>query len=292
MTIEDRHRAVRRVLWITLVLNVVVAASKYIIGHYFHLLSLAADGLHSSFDGINNLVGLVAMRMAAKPPDNAHPYGYRKFETFAALAIGVSLGALGAGLAWEAVTRLSSQVKPETHVATFAVAIVTLFINFGVASYEGRRGRELGSELLVADAQHTRGDVLVTLAVLLAQVAVAMHAPLLDLAAALAIALFIGWTAYQVISRSVRVLADAASVDREAVAELARAVEGVRAVHNIRSRGPEGHIFVDLHIHVEASLPTGEAHQLAHRVAGKVKEALPGIVEVLVHIEPEGDPED
>jgi cation diffusion facilitator family transporter len=281
-----RERAVRRVLLITLALNLAVAAAKVATGMAFGILSLTADGLHSSLDGLNNVIGLVALSWAHRPPDEGHPYGHRKFETFAALGIGLSLGVLGAGLVREAIARLRTGTAPASHAASFAVALATLGINILVSRYEIRRGRELDSELLIADGQHTRGDVLVTCGVLGALLAVALHQPALDGAIALAIAAFIGYTAYRVIAHNVGVLADAAVLDVAHVTSIARGVDGVRAVHKVRSRGPAGHVFVDLHVQVDPAMPTLDSHALGHRVAAELKRVLPGVVDVLVHVEP------
>jgi cation diffusion facilitator family transporter len=286
-----RERAVRRVLIVTLVLNLAVAGAKVVAGVWFHILSLTADGLHSSLDGLNNVIGLVALGLAGRPPDEGHPYGHRKFETFAALGIGVSLGVLGAGLVREAILRVGSGFAPRTHPITFVVAVTTLLINVLVARYELRRGRELASELLVADAQHTRGDVMVTLGVLAALCAVALHLPALDLVAALAIAAFIAWTAYRVIAQNVSVLADAAVFETERVMSIARAVDGVRSVHKVRSRGAASHVFIDLHVQVDPAMPTLDSHALGHRVAAELKRQLPGVVDVLVHVEPFHSPD-
>jgi cation diffusion facilitator family transporter len=283
-----RARQIRRVVIVTLVLNLAVAGAKVAAGMWFHVLSLTADGLHSSLDGLNNVVALVVLAIAHRPPDEGHPYGHRKFETFAALGLGVSLGLMGAGLLREAFTRVTSGVTPEAHPATFVVAAVTLVVNLAVARYEARRGRELKSELLLADSQHTGSDVLVTLTVITALVAVRLHRPAIDLGAAVAIAAFIGWTAFRIIRKSGRVLADAAVLDPKRITELALRTDGVHACHEVRSRGPEGHVFVDLHMQVEPGMTTQASHALAHQLADTLKRELPGVAEVLVHVEPFG----
>jgi cation diffusion facilitator family transporter len=285
-TSDNNERAIRRVLILTLGLNLLVAAAKLVVGFHFHLLSLTADGLHSTLDGLNNVVGMLMMWAAFRPPDPGHPYGHRKLETFAALAVGVSLGVMGAGLAREALLRARDGVAPHSHPLAFSTAILTLVVNLGVSWYEARRGRELKSPFLLADAQHTRGDVLVTVAVLIALLAVQLKQPLLDVAAALGIAVFIGWTAVGIIRRSLQVLADAVVLDPDRVVEIATSIAGVRGCHKVRSRGMEGHVFVDLHIQVDPDMKTQDSHALGHRVAAEVKDKL-GAADVLVHVEPD-----
>lgn len=283
---DQRAEAVRRVLIVTLLLNLLVAAAKVVAGMSFHVLSLSADGLHSSLDGLNNVVGLVALNLAHRPPDAGHPYGHRKFETFAALGIGVSLGLVGAGLARGAMARLHSAAMPEHSAWTFGIALFTLLVNFAISKYEARRGRELQSEFLVADAAHTRSDMWVTVAVIGALVGVWWHLWWIDLLAAITIAGFIGYTAFQIIRQNLNVLADAAAVSPEQVGQLVNSVAGVKAVHRVRSRGAGGHIFVDLHVQVEPAMPTAASHHLGHQVADVLKAQIPGVADVLVHIEP------
>jgi cation diffusion facilitator family transporter len=286
---EARTQAVRRVLVITLVLNLAVAAAKIGAGVAWHLLGLTADGAHSSLDGLNNVVGLVALWAAAQPPDARHPYGHRKFETFAALGIGLSLGIMGVSLAREAIGRFRTGGTPEGHPAAFAVALGTLLVEGDGEVDEQRRGRALGSELLLADAQHTRGDLLVTGTVIVSLVAVRLGAPLVDMLAALGIAAFIGFTAWRIVVRNLQVLADAVAVNPAEVEALARAEPGVHGCHKVRSRSAAGHVFVDLHVQVDPALPIAEAHALGHRVADSIKRSL-GAAEVLVHVEPFSDP--
>jgi len=283
---DDRTRAVRRVLLITLVLNLAVAFAKVAAGRWFHVLSLTADGLHSTLDGLNNVVGLIAVGLARRPPDEGHPYGHAKFETFAALGVGVSLGILGAGLVREAITRVQASTPSVFHPVLIAVAVATLAINLGVARYETLRGRALRSDFLLADAQHTAGDVLVTLAVLAALGAVWLRRPVVDLAIAFGLAGFIAYNAWRIIARNLNVLADAAAIDPARVIAVARAIDGVRACHRIRSRGPAGQVHLDLHVQVDPAMATADSHALGHRVAAALRAALPDVVDVLVHVEP------
>jgi cation diffusion facilitator family transporter len=287
-----RDRAVARVFWITLAINLAVAVAKVIVGRHFHVLALVADGVHSTLDAGNNVVGLAILARAARPADAGHPYGHRKLESFGALAIGLSLVLVGVGVVRSAIARIGTPSVAEAHPITFIVAIATLAINLATSRYEASRGRALGSELLCADAAHTLGDVFVTASVLAGLVAVRLHYPAADVIAALVIALVIFIQAAKILRTSVRVLADAAALDPEVLRAIATAVEGVRECHHIRSRGPAGYVFVDLHLHVDPSLPTAASHRLGHEVAHRLRAAGLGVIEVMVHVEPHGHEED
>ena len=285
---SDAHfkaAAVKRVLAAVLVLNLLVAGAKLVVGALIHSISMVADGFHSLTDSASNIVGLIGIAWAAAPPDEDHPYGHWKYETFAALLI----GGLLAMTAWEVLrsclVRLTSGGSPEVEPLAFVVMGVTMLINIVVATYEHRKGRELGSDLLRADAAHTRSDVFVSLAVIASLVAAHFGYPQVDVVAALLITFMIARAALQILSRSAKRLTDVAAVPSERVREVALAVPGVLSVHKIRSRsGPAG-AHADLHIQVAPDLRLDDAHEIGHRVVDRLHEEL-GLEDVVTHVEP------
>src|SRR5687767_13521765 len=138
-------RGVRRVLWATLVLNVLVSLSKIIVGKLSHSTSMQADGYHSLIDGANNVVGLVVTTLAYRPPDEGHPYGHRKFETAATLVIGMALLGVAFTVVEQALRDVSRSSLPLIGALNWTVMGVTLVVNLFVAWYEAREGRRLGS---------------------------------------------------------------------------------------------------------------------------------------------------
>lgn len=283
-----RNRAVRRVIAWTLVLNVIVAGMKIAYGYWSNALSIRADGFHSLTDSTNNIVGLVGVFIATRPADENHPYGHQKFEILAAGVVGLSLIAMAYDVAKSAIVRLASSGVdvPRLDAGAFAVLIVTLGVNLGVAVYEARRGRELESPFLTSDAAHTRSDVIVTLGVLVAVVFVKLGFPRLDLVAALLIAVFIAWTGVSVLRQNLAYLADEALLDTARVDALALKVPGVASTHKIRTRGTPGKMYVDLHIQIAPHLNVVQAHRVTHGVIDAIKGAIPGVADVVVHTEP------
>ena len=162
------QRGVRRVLLITLLLNLAVVAGKLIAGILAGSLSVISDAIHSSVDSLNNVVGLVVMRYATAEPDEEHPYGHAKFETLAAFAIAGFLFVTCYQIGLSAVKKLFSQeiATIEITTLTISVMLVTIAVNVFVAMYEKREGQRLQSEFLIADAIHTRSDILVSCSVL------------------------------------------------------------------------------------------------------------------------------
>jgi cation diffusion facilitator family transporter len=285
--VDARTRGVRRVLLLTLGLNAVVAALKLAYGSLTHTLSLEADGFHSLTDGGNNVLGLLGIWWATRPPDSKHPYGHEKMEVLAASAIGASLILVAWGLVSGAIDRLRHGGEtPELNWGTVIVLLGTLAINVGVARYEARAARELESTLLASDAAHTLSDVLVTLAVLVTVIVVQFGYPWLDSVATSAIAVFILVTGVQVISHNVDYLMDSAQVDEAQIRDIVGRVPGVASAHKVRTRGTPGMIRIDLHIQIAPHLNVRHAHEVTHWAIDALKREVSGVRDVVVHTEP------
>lgn len=283
----DRDRAVRRVLWIVLGLNLLVAMGKLAVGSMIGALSLIADGIHSLLDASSNVVGLVGVAAAAKPPDAEHPYGHRRFETLASVVIGLLI----AGGLVEILRRVwdglrGQHAPPEVTWPALAFVAATIVINGFISRYESKRAEALRSSILAADAGHTFSDALAAAAVLASFVAVRLGAGWADLAAAVVVAVFIARTAWKILAINLGVLADRAVLDPRAVHEVACRVEGVRGCHRIRSRGHHDHVHVDLHVHLDPMLPLRDAHAKTHEVIAAIRAAFPEVKDVVIHTEP------
>ena len=279
---------VRRVLWVTLVLNLAVSAGKVVVGHLSGSLAMVADGFHSLVDGSNNVIGLIVAAFAFRPPDPGHPYGHRKFETAATGIIGFAL----LSLAWEvftgAVARAAKPALPEVGLLNWTVMVATMGVNFFVSWWEAREGRRLRSAFLVADATHTRADLYVSLGVVLSFVAALLRLGWADPLVAVAIATVIAWQAGRILLSAFDVLTDRAVIPAEMIEPLAAAVPGVLRVHDVRSRGRRDAVFVDLTVHLDGGMSLRQAHDVADRIEAELERAHPEIVDVVVHLEPEG----
>ncbi len=280
------YDAVRRILMIIFVLNILTALAKGIYGLYTDTLSMSADGLHSFFDSTANIIGLVGISLAARPPDRDHPYGHAKYESFAAMGIAILLFAGCLQLIVSAAGRLQSGGSPNVTRLSFVVMALTLIINVGVSSYEYILGRRLKSSILVADSLHTRSDVFASLGVILGLFAVRVGYPLADPIIALFICALIIHTGLEIIRESSTALLDRAVIDEQVIVNLARSVEGVCNCHAVRTRGMAEEIYVDLHIEVDASLSMELAHEVGVDVERAIKGRIPEVRDVVVHLEP------
>lgn len=287
---EDAQRRVtaqiRRVLWVTMLLNIVVAVAKIAYGHISGIVSLQASGFDSAFDGANNVIGLVAMSLAALPPDPEHPYGHRKIEVAVSLGVGlmITLGFLEIGRGvW---ARAMSDAVPTIHPAAYLVILVSLAINFAVSVYERRKGNELNSMFLKADAAHTFTDSLAGIAVLAGIYLVDVGFPEGDILAALVVMFFVGITAYRVLREGLDVLVDRSFLDPALVRKYVQEIPQVINCHYVRSRGMPGHVQLDLHVSMDPALSLDRAGEVMLNIKAHLMQKFPELSDILIQIEP------
>ena len=283
---QDRYADVSRVLWGVLILNLLVAVAKIVLGHITGAVSILSDGYHSLTDSASNVVALVGVAVARRPPDRNHPYGHRKYETMASLGILVFLIIVLVEVVTASVARLRGGAVPTVFPAGIGVMVATLIVNLAVVAYETREGRRLRSEVLLADAKHTRSDVLTSVTVLAALVGVGAGYPLLDPLAALLVAGFIGHACWEIAQGASRILSDETVLAEVDLRQEVLAVPDVIGCHQIRTRGSADHVFLDLHIWLDGDTPLSAAHATSHVVKDRLMARYPQIIDVVIHIEP------
>jgi cation diffusion facilitator family transporter len=281
-----RQRRVRRILFWILWANVLLVVVKVAVGWLIGSLSVLGDAAHSGTDALNNVIALAAIHFAAAPPDEEHPYGHGKFETLGAFIIAGFLSITCYELLRAAVTRLA-QGAPPPRPDLLAVALLagTMVVNVGVAYYERRRGKELKSELLLADARHTQADVWVTLSVLAGLGLVHIGWQQADAVLAILVAVVVALGGVQILRSTVPVLVDRRAVDPRQVVDVASSVEGVESVSAVRSRGRPGDAFAELTVRVHPATQVRRAHAIADEVERRVAGELE-LKNVVVHVEP------
>jgi cation diffusion facilitator family transporter len=282
----ERYSAVVRVLYRVLFLNLAVAVVKIVLGYFTGAVSILSDGFHSLTDTASNVVALIGVSIARRPPDEDHPYGHRKYETFASLGILVFLILVLVQVLGAAYDRLISGGTPRVFPEGIGIMAVTLVVNLFVVAYEEREARRLHSEVLRADARHTRSDVLTTGAVLGALIGVWFGYPMLDPFAAVVVAVFIGRAGWAIAQEASRILADEIVIAESDVRSVVGAVPQVLGCHQIRTRGSADHVFMDLHVWLDGRTPLESAHATSHIVKGLLMRRFPHVADVVIHIEP------
>ncbi len=282
------YQNVRNTLIITLILNISVSVAKGVVGAWAGSVSMVADAVHSLFDSVSNIVGLIAIRFSDMPPDIEHPYGHGKYETMGTLFVGALLFITTGIVAWEAFGRFFSGAVPEITLLTVLVMLATISINLGVTWYEHRVGKKEGSAFLLADAKHTFSDVAVSVSVLVGFFFIRLGYPAADAVVGLLIAVVIGRMGVEVVRDATGVLTDIPpDVDYEAFSAIVMDTPGVVGYHEIRCRGKPGEIYCDLHIIVDAGITVRGGHDIADLVHDRLIDKYTGIADVLIHTDPD-----
>jgi cation diffusion facilitator family transporter len=186
-----------------------------------------------------------------------------------------------------AFNHLSGRTAPvEITLASFIVMIVTVAVNLFVIGYEGRAAKRLASEVLLADALQTRGDVWTSLTVIAALAGARSGLPILDPIAALVVAAFIGYSGYQVARATTGILSDRIVIADSDLERVVLSVPGVLGCHRIRTRGAADHVFLDLHVWLPHDMRLADAHELSHVVKDRLMTRYPQIADAIIHIEP------
>ncbi|MEC4895811.1 MAG: cation diffusion facilitator family transporter [Oscillatoria sp. PMC 1051.18] len=291
--LQDNRSAVRKILLITLGLNLLVMVLKAVVGLVTGSLSLQADALHSVTDSANNILGLIANRFASPHPDRRHPYGHQKFEAVGALGIAAFLGIACFEILQGAIARIFQGISPVAiSVPELSILLLVLGINIFVAFYERRVGKQVNSPILLADAQHTMSDVWITITVLAGLIGIwqanTLNLPQLqwlDVVLAFPVALLVFRSGWKVLQENLPWLVDEMAIAPEAIYDLVMTVPGVVNCHEIASRGVLGRqVFIEMHAIVNA-VDVESAHAITEEIENRLTERF-SPVRILIHVEP------
>jgi cation diffusion facilitator family transporter len=282
----ERTAGIRRVLIVVLALNMLVALAKLGYGLQSGSIAMAADGAQSLLDALSNVVGLVSIAVAARPPDEEHHYGHERYETLASLFIATMMAMSVLEIVRSAIRSLVAGESPTVSVTSFLVLAATMTVNLAVAWWENRKAIQYRSDFLAADARHTLSDVLVSSGVILGLVAVRAGFERADGIISIVIAGVIAWTAWTILRDASLVLTDAAQTDSRKVMEAILQTAGVETAHKLRVRSSGTRVLVEVDITVEPSMRVDQAHDVATSVERSVKRVAGAHAQALVHVEP------
>jgi cation diffusion facilitator family transporter len=283
------ERIGRQLALVSMSVGAALAVSKIIIGAHVGSAAVTSDGLEAGGDVLSSGIVYAGLWLAAKPPDWEHPYGHGRYETLAGLAVGAMLLLAGAAIFWHGFTNFSEPSSLPSYALYPLFASIVLKVALAAGKF--RVGRQISSTALEADAWHDITDLLSTF--------VALTAVLLTLAdpgrfiaadhiGGMLIGLIIFSLSIQVVRRTVNNLLDTMP-DPGKLAEIrriAQSVPGAAGIEKCYARLTGLRYHVDLHLEVDPELTVRESHAIATEVRGKIKDALPWVADVLVHVEP------
>ncbi|WP_150429777.1 cation diffusion facilitator family transporter [Dechloromonas sp. CZR5] len=295
-SLAERAAEAQKATWVSVAVNLVMTVAQLVVGWMAHSQSLVAHGLHSFSDLLSDFLVIYASRQSAHPADEAHPYGHARMETGATLVLGASLALIGGGILWESGMRLQHiESLPVVELSALWVAIATVVSKEGLYRYLIRVAERQRSQLLTANALHTRADAASALVVVVGIGGALMGWSFLDLLAAalmgfmiLRMGVELSWGAFQEL---IDTGLDATQV--EAIRQTLVATPGVLGLHQLRTRRMAHQALVDAHVQVDARISVSEGHRIAESARARVLREHPEVLDVLVHIDPEddGDPD-
>jgi cation diffusion facilitator family transporter len=294
-----RERSLIQNTLIGLVVSLLLAIIKLLAGFFGRSSALVADAVESLADAVGSILVWQAVRVAARPPDQRHPYGYGKAEAVAALSVG---GLLVVAAIYIVIKAFNEILVPHEAPAAWTLAVLALVVVVKefLFRFVMEGAAELDSDAARADAWHHRSDA-ITSAAAFVGVSVAVWGPsltgipslvLADEAAAFLASGIILITAASLIRPALFELLDAAADDMASdVRQIAGQVEGVRQIEKVYVRKSGSGYHVDMHLHVDPDLSIRVAHAFAGKVKSVLQTKLPNLVSVLIHIEPANEVE-
>ena len=291
-TAVDRANAAKKATWISVAVNLALTLAQLLAGWLAHSQSLIAHGLHSLSDLLSDFLVLWASAQSAAPADSAHPYGHARFETAATLLLGISLVGIGGGILWDSGLRLQAgEGGAVVGMLAFWTAVLTVVAKEALYHYLIAVAEKWRSQLLTANALHTRADAASALVVVVGIGGALLGWSFLDLLAAALMGFMIlrmgAQLARDAISELIDTGLDAARV--EAFRKTLLATPGVRGLHELRSRRMAHQVLIDAHVQVDPRISVSEGHKIAEMARRQVLREHPDVLDVLVHVDPEDD---
>lgn len=292
MARDARYRETARVTIVGAVLDLVLGIAKLAAGYFANSQALLADGIHSLSDLVTDGMVLYAARHSNAEPDAEHPYGHGRFETIATVGLAVALVLVASGIAYGAAQRLFDPAQlPHPGVWALIVAVLSIAGKEWIYHYTMRVAKRQRSDMLRANAWHSRTDAFSSVIVLIGVAGTMAGFSYLDALAAIGVALIIAHIGWSLGWKALKELVDTAVDQRlvENLRECIMGVDGVLGLHLLRTRHAGGQILADVHVVIDAGISISEGHHISEMVRGQLLKEFEDVTDVTVHIDPEDD---
>lgn len=287
----DARRTALRVSAVSILANLLLTVFKLAAALLGHSTAMLSDAVHSASDVFSTVIVMIGVTLAAKAPDQDHPYGHERFECVAALLLAVVLAAAGLGIGRAALAALlpgNGRQAPVPGRVAMVAAAVSIAVKEAMYWYTRHYARRLDSAALMADAWHHRSDALSSVGALIGIGGARLGAAFLEPAASLVICAFILKAAYDIFRDAAARLVDHAcdAGTEAALRRCAAAQAGVKSVDMLQTREFGSRIYVDIEIGADAMMPLFEAHAVAERVHDAIERDFPKVKHIMVHVNP------
>ncbi len=285
---QRRKRIISRVTWVGIAVNIALSLAQIASGVLAHSQALIADGLHTLADLISDFVVLVTAHHASKEADEDHPYGHGRIETLISIFLGLALIAVAAGMAWRGYQAIISGAGYQTQAYAIFFALLAIVSKEFLYRYTMVAARQIKSTLLESNAMHHRSDVFSSVVVVVGVTAQVIGYQYMDALAAIAVSVMIAFMGVHLIRKAFAELIDT-SLDPQLIEQIRQEIlsmDGVVAVHRLRSRSMGGLGYIDTEIRVNPHLSVSEAHYISLSIEYRIRQKFEDIIDIHVHVDP------
>jgi cation diffusion facilitator family transporter len=289
---DQRYAEARKVTLVGSVVDLVLGVGKIIAGYIGSSQALIADGIHSLSDLVTDVLVLFAAKHGSRAADEDHPYGHARIETMMTVALGLALIAVAMGLGYDAIRRLfSPELLLHPGWLALIVAAISIVSKEAIYHYTLRAATRLRSNLLRANAWHSRSDAISSIIVFIGVLGSMAGLTYLDAIATIGVVYMIAKIGWDLAWHSMRELVDTAlDAERvEKIREYIKDIDGVEDLHLLKTRRMGADALVDVHIQVSSRLSVSEGHQISEMVRIRLIDQMEEVSDVMVHIDPEND---
>ena len=292
----DKRAQIQNITLIGLAANILLSITKFIIGYFGNSQAVVADALHSFSDTSSDLVILFGVKYWTAPPDESHPYGHQKIESFVSIIIGFILLVVAGAIGYNGLISLQEKSQYQLSWIVIIGPLISIIIKEILFRMTVKVGIKTNSSSLKANAWHHRTDALSSIPVLIAVVASLIDPRLrfLDQIGAIIVSAFIIKVGFAILFTNINDLLDT-GLSIKKINELKKAInniQNVSGVHKLRTRKLANYIYIDLHLEVDGQLSVIQGHDISEEVKHTLIQNYPKIIDVMVHLEPEKKPQD
>lgn len=292
--LEKDNQLIRRVTYLGVFENIVLAIIKLTVGSMAGSMALVADGIHSVSDMGTDVAVLVGTYFGSKGPDPKHPYGHGRAETFSAMFVAFILAVVGGGMIYKASLAIARLEHVQEDVSNMGwpvllVALLSVVAKELLYKVTKKVSLKVHSPALYANAWHHRSDALSSIAVVIGFISCRFGYIYSDEVATVAVGLMIILVAAKVIRGCLDEFTER-GVDADTVEQIEGIIgseERIRQWHKLRTRNVGREIFLDLHILVDPELSITDAHEIADALERRMHEQMSRPINITVHIEPD-----
>ena len=292
MVMDKRAAIILKASWIAIVGNAILSVLKIIIGLFSGSIAVVADGVDSASDIVTSLITLITAHIISRPPNKKYAYGYGKADTVATKALAFIIFFAGAQLALSTIDKLLNPIERALpNPIAIYIVIVSIVGKYALGWYLHKTGKKIDSSMLIANARNMKNDVIISVSVLIGLIFTFwFELPIIDVVTALLVSFYIMFVAFKIFMETNRDLMDGINDTGiyKSIIEIVKSVEGVSNPHRVRVRKMANLYIIALDIEVDGNLNLNEAHEISKTAELLLRQKIPNIYDILIHVDPKG----